>query len=168
MGVLALGVHDHAVERQHHGHLAERRDAGPRDGRPHRRRDERAHARGPRVLERFVRWLAHVPTDPLDQLAASFHLYNFNSCDTQSCWETGAGAVAAQHPVVTGELGENDCAHGFIDTYMPWADDAGISYLGWTWNTWDCDTGPALITDYDGGATGFGQGLMAHLMTTMP
>ena len=113
-------------------------------------------------------WLAHVPTDPLDQLAASFHNYNFNTCDTQACWEMGPGAVAAQHPVVTGELGENDCAHGFIDTYMPWADTNGISYLGWTWNTWDCDTGPALITDYDGGATGFGQGLMAHLMTTMP
>jgi len=113
-------------------------------------------------------WLAHVPTDPLNQLAASFHLYNFNTCSTQSCWEMGAGAVAAQHPVITGELGENDCAHGFIDGYMPWADTNGISYLGWTWNTWDCQSGPALITDYDGGATGFGQGLMAHLMTTMP
>jgi endoglucanase len=113
-------------------------------------------------------WLAHIPTDPLDQLAASFHNYNFNTCDTQACWEMGAGAIAPQHPVITGELGENDCAHGFIDTYMPWADTNGISYLGWTWNTWDCDTGPALITDYDGGATGFGQGLMAHLMTTMP
>jgi endoglucanase len=113
-------------------------------------------------------WLAHVPTDPLKQLAASFHLYNFNTCITQSCWDANAGAIAKQYPVVTGEMGENDCGHAFIDTYMPWADTNGVSYLGWTWNVWDCSSGPALITDYDGGATGFGAGLRAHLMVTSP
>ena len=113
-------------------------------------------------------WVAHVPKDPLGQLAASFHLYNFNTCNTQTCWDSGAGAVAKSYPVVTGELGENDCAHGFIDTYMPWADTNGVSYLGWAWNTWDCSSGPALITDYDGGATGFGLGLEAHLKVTSP
>ena len=113
-------------------------------------------------------WLAHVPNDPLGQLAASFHLYNFNTCITQACWDSNAGAIAAKYPVVTGEMGENDCAHGFIDTYMPWADTHGVSYLGWTWNAWDCSNGPALITDYDGGATGFGVGLRAHLLVTSP
>lgn len=113
-------------------------------------------------------WLAHMPTDPLGQLTASFHLYNFNTCASQSCWDANAGVIAKQHPVITGELGENDCAHGFIDGYMPWADTNGISYLGWTWNTWNCQQGPALITDYDGGATGFGQGLKAHLLVTPP
>jgi hypothetical protein len=113
-------------------------------------------------------WLAHVPSDPLGQLAASFHVYNFGSCITPSCWDSTAGAVAQKYPVVTGEIGENDCAHGFVDTYMPWADTNGVSYLGWTWNVWDCSSGPALITDYDGGATGFGVGLQAHLMVTSP
>ncbi|HEX8791806.1 MAG TPA: cellulase family glycosylhydrolase [Polyangiaceae bacterium] len=113
-------------------------------------------------------WLTHAPTDPLDQMTASFHLYNFNACIDQSCWTMVIEPLAAMYPVVTGEMGENDCAHGFIDTYMPWADTHGVSYLGWTWNTWDCSMGPALITDYDGGATGFGAGLQAHLLVTSP
>jgi hypothetical protein len=113
-------------------------------------------------------WLAHAPTDPLGQLAASFHTYNFNTCITSSCWSSTVGAVAAKYPVITGEMGENDCAHGYIDQYMAWADTNGVSYLGWTWNTWDCSSGPALITDYGGGATGFGAGLQAHLLVTQP
>lgn len=113
-------------------------------------------------------WLSHAPTDPLDQMTASFHLYNFNSCIDQSCWTMVIEPLAAMYPVVTGEMGENDCAHGFIDTYMPWADMHGVSYLGWTWNVWNCNSGPALITDYDGGATGFGAGLQAHLLVTSP
>jgi len=113
-------------------------------------------------------WLAHVPNDPLKQLAASFHLYNFNSCTNTSCWSSVIAPIAQQHPVVTGELGENDCGHGFIDGYMPWADTNGVSYLAWTWNTWDCSSGPALITDYGGTPTGFGQGLKAHLLVTSP
>jgi hypothetical protein len=61
------------------------------------------------------------------------------------------------------EIGENDCAHGFIDTLMNWADSRGVGYLGWTWNNWPCTSGPALITDYNGTPTAFGQGLKDHL-----
>jgi len=28
-----------------------------------------------------------------------------------------------------------------------------ISHLAWTWNTWDCKNGPAVITNYDGTCT---------------
>ena len=52
--------------------------------------------------------------------------------------------VAAVVPIVTGELGEKDCGTGFVNTYMPWADTKMISYLGWTWDTWNCSSGPAL------------------------
>jgi len=108
-------------------------------------------------------WLRYEPRDPAHQLVASFHLYNFNTCADASCWNATVRPVAARVPVVTGELGENDCAHGFIDTYMPWADAAGISYLGWTWDTWNCSSGPALISGYDGTPTPFGAGFEAHL-----
>ena len=108
-------------------------------------------------------WLRWRPRDPLHQLIASFHLYNFNACDTAACWNTTVEPVAAVVPVVTGELGENDCAHGFIDGYMPWADAAGVSYLGWTWDTWNCNSGPALISGYDGTPTAFGTGFQSHL-----
>jgi|SRR5579862_174234 len=108
-------------------------------------------------------WLRWRPHDPLHQLIASFHLYNFTTCATAACWNATVAPVAAVVPVVTGELGENDCAAGFIDAYMPWADAHGISYLGWTWDTWDCRGGPALISAYDGTPTPFGAGFRAHL-----
>jgi hypothetical protein len=113
-------------------------------------------------------WLAHEPNDPSHNLAASFHEYSFNTCKDATCWDGVIGKVAAQVPVVTGELGENDCAHGFIDGYMPWADTHGVSYLGWTWNVWDCSNGPALVIDYAGTATAFGAGFKAHLATVVP
>lgn len=108
-------------------------------------------------------WLAYRPTDPLNNLAAAWHVYNFSWCTTQSCWDNQIAPVAAQVPVVTGELGENDCAHTFIDPLMDWLDARGISYLGWTWNTWNCGSGPALIGDYNGTPTAFGQGLKDRL-----
>ena len=69
-------------------------------------------------------------------------------------------------PLTLTEIGENDCAHGFVDGLMNWADAHAIGYLGWTWNTWDCSSGPSLISDYDGTATPFGAGLRDHLAAT--
>ena len=110
-------------------------------------------------------WLTHQPNDPLKQLAASFHLYSFNTCKDPTCWAAQVEPVSKKVPLVTGELGEDDCLHGFIDGYMAWADARGISYLGWTWNAWDCRSGPALVTDYAGTPTPFGAGLRAHLLS---
>ena len=107
-------------------------------------------------------WLANQPVDPAQALVASFHNYNFNVC-APSCWDSTVATLAGQVPVVTGEMGENDCLHGYIDQYMAWADVHGISYLGWTWDTWNCSNGPALITDYAGTPTAFGIGLRDHL-----
>lgn len=109
------------------------------------------------------RWLANKPVDPDHQLAASVHIYNFSACTTPRCWDSTIAPVAATVPVVTGELGENDCAAGFIDSYMSWADAHGVSYLGWTWDTWGCSSGPALIASYNGTPTAFGAGVRAHL-----
>jgi len=52
---------------------------------------------------------------------------------------------------------------------MSWADNAGVSYLGWAWNAdFDCNSGPGLVSDYDGTPTGFGAGLQAHLAVINP
>src|SRR6184192_4207826 len=107
-------------------------------------------------------WLSNQPSDPANALVASFHNYNFNVC-VPSCWDSTVATLATQVPVVTGELGEDDCAHSYIDRYMSWADAHGISYLGWTWDTWDCSSGPALISDYNGTPTAFGVGFRDHL-----
>ena len=92
-------------------------------------------------------------------------MYNFNTCSSTSCYDSTFAPVAAQVPFNFTEIGENDCAHGFIDTLMNWADAHGVGYLGWTWNAWDCSSGPALISDYSGTATAFGQGLKSRLAT---
>jgi len=111
-------------------------------------------------------WLAFKPVDPAGQLAASFHTYNFSGCSTQSCWDSTVAPVAMAVPVVTGEFGEDDCATGYINPFMAWADAHGISYLAWTWDAgggWTCTGGPTVITSYDGTPTNFGVGLRDHL-----
>ncbi|GAA2658747.1 cellulase family glycosylhydrolase [Paractinoplanes durhamensis] len=108
-------------------------------------------------------WLTYKPSDPLNNLAAFAHIYNFNTCSNTSCWDSQIATTAAQVPVTLTEIGENDCAHGFVDGLMDWADTKGIGYLGWTWNNWDCSSGPSLITDYTGTATAYGQGLKTRL-----
>nr|WP_208618196.1 cellulose binding domain-containing protein [Streptomyces antibioticus] len=113
-------------------------------------------------------WTAYEPTDPAGNLAAAYHVYNFNSCASESCWNSTLAPVAAQVPLVAGEIGENTCAHGFTDRVMKWFDDHDLSYLGWTWNTWDCSSGPSLISAYDGTPTAYGAGLRDHLRALNP
>ena len=112
-------------------------------------------------------WLANKPTDPLNNLVASTHIYNFNACANTSCWNSEIAPVAAQVPVLAGEIGENDCATGFINTLMPWLDQHGIGYLAWTWSPYSCTGTPALITDYTGTPTAYGQGYKTHLLSLL-
>jgi hypothetical protein len=111
----------------------------------------------------LTQWLQYKPTDPTGNLAAFAHIYNFNTCSNTSCFDSQLAPVAAQVPLTLSEIGENDCSHGFIDTLMNWGDSHGVGYLGWTWNNWDCSSGPSLISDYNGTATAYGQGLKDHL-----
>ncbi|MFD8096532.1 glycoside hydrolase family 5 protein [Streptomyces malaysiensis] len=108
-------------------------------------------------------WLTYRPDDPAGNLAAAWHTYNFNTCSSESCFDEQLAPVIAQVPFVAGEIGENTCSHGYIDRVMAWLDAKGASYLGWTWNTWDCSSGPSLISDYNGTPTNFGVGLRDHL-----
>ena len=114
-------------------------------------------------------WLDFEPADPDHQLIVSFHTYNFGGCNTEACWNSTIGPLAAKLPVVTGELGEGGCKQTYIDRYMSWADAHGVSYLAWAWDAtappsgWRCSSGPALIKNYNGIPTAFGAGLKSHL-----
>ncbi len=108
-------------------------------------------------------WLRYKPYDAAGQLVAGFHVYNFLPCASVACWDQAVAPVARHVPVVATELGEVRCADTFIDTFMNWADQAGVSYLGWAWNPAGCGA-PSLISSWDGRPTAYGMGLRAHLM----
>ena len=67
-------------------------------------------------------WLANEPTDPLRNLAASWHIYNFSWCNALACWDSTAAPVAQHVPLVLGELGQNDSGSAFVTSLMDWMD----------------------------------------------
>jgi endoglucanase len=107
-------------------------------------------------------WLAYRPHDPAHQIAAGVHVYDFRPCRDPACWAEDFGPVARAVPVVATELGQKECASPFLDRFMNWADRAGVSYLGWTWNPTGCDS-PALIEAWNGRPTPSGMRFRAHL-----
>jgi len=110
-------------------------------------------------------WLTYMPRDSGNNIAASWHSYSFNACINQGCWDSTIAPIAQKYPVITGELGENDCNHGYIDSLLPYLDSKGVSYLAWTWNPYDCSQTPSLITGYDGTPSNFGVGYQKHLQS---
>jgi hypothetical protein len=107
-------------------------------------------------------WLRYRPRDPLHQTVAGIHVYDFRACVAASCWTKGFGSVARTVPVVATELGQKACASAFLDRFMKWADAAGVSYLGWTWNPTGCES-PALIQSWNGRPTASGARFRVHI-----
>ncbi len=120
-------------------------------------------------------WIAHKPKDPDNNLAAAWHVYNFNGCNDVHCWDKYAGVVAQSVPLVTTEIGEDDCSGNFIATLMDWLDKKKQSYLGWVWDAWGPgpgrttqSSGCVLIKDYAGTPAGaYGSTFKTH-MTAVP
>ncbi len=122
---------------------------------------------GPQYAGSVSRWLAFRPRDPADQLAASVHIYGKplgSPYDDPATWGPSLAPLAAEVPVVIGEIGDTDCTHRFIDRLMSWADAHGISYLGWAWVAGDCADEPSLIADDSGTPSEYGVGLRDHLL----
>ena len=105
-------------------------------------------------------WLAAMPIDPLRNLAASWHVYDNNACNTKSCWDTYAAPVAATVPLIVGEVGDNTSGSAFVTSLMDWMDARQGSYLAWTWNTWGSPLD--LIRGYDGTPTAYGSTFRAR------
>jgi endoglucanase len=107
-------------------------------------------------------WLRYRPHDPLHQVVAGIHVYDFRSCVDAACWSEHFGPAARAAPVVASELGQKECASPFLDRFLSWADRDGVSYLAWTWNPTGCSS-PALIASWDGRPTASGARFRAHL-----
>jgi hypothetical protein len=88
--------------------------------------------------------------------------------NTLEDWNKNYLPLSTKFPIVTGELGQSDCKHDYVDKYMDWADLNGISYLGWTWNVtskfWPCKGGHSLITDSKGTPSEHGTGFKNHFL----
>ena len=101
---------------------------------------------------------------------------DYNSfCITTTCWQNMIAPLTASVPVVTAEFGDYVCDPTYPTAYMSFADQHGISYLGWTWDAtdsdggdnWSCDT-PSVIEDYNGTPTAEGASLQSHLAALAP
>ncbi|HUY99904.1 MAG TPA: carboxypeptidase regulatory-like domain-containing protein, partial [Thermomicrobiaceae bacterium] len=78
-------------------------------------------------------WLTSKPSDPANNLGAAIHVYDFNVCDTVTCFNTEYAPVAAAYPVVSTELGSQN-GGTFLSTVLQWDAAHGIGYLPWTWD----------------------------------
>ena len=113
---------------------------------------------GVRYANALSGWLAHRPVDPLDNVVAAWHVYDFNACNSRSCWDAEAAPVARQVPLLLGEIGHEGRSGdraGFVTALMDWMDANGVGYLPWTWNTWDGSPW-RLIQSHDGTPTAYG------------
>jgi hypothetical protein len=110
-------------------------------------------------------WLTYRPRDPAGQLVAAFHAYPYMDCVDVACWDREVLPVSRVVPVVTGELGgSGGCAASpFVESYLRWADAHRVSWLAWTWNTWNCKDNYSLIRSYDGTPTPYGDVIRAAL-----
>jgi hypothetical protein len=82
----------------------------------------------------LTRWHEYAPVDPLHNLAAAWHIYNFNPCADEACWNRAPVELSAEVPVVATELGQDDCEGDFISPLMSLLDQHGAGYLAWSWN----------------------------------
>ncbi|KYQ92326.1 galactose-binding domain-containing protein [Tieghemostelium lacteum] len=107
-------------------------------------------------------FLKYVPNDPAGQLGVSLHSYDFNHCNSEGCWDDFLRPVYSQYPIVATETGQKDCLYDYLTDFLHYADVNNIHYLAWSWLVTDCES-PALIKDWDGTPTNYGQGYKRHL-----
>jgi hypothetical protein len=123
-------------------------------------------------------WVSYQPHDPLNQLAAVWHAYP-NSGEVGSpdasvpklglqAYEWAESILHAGIPLVLTETGDHNAAgtggSPFVSQALPWADEKGASYLGWSWNVWQ-DPDNVLIKDKAGTPTdGYGAYYQQHLL----
>jgi endoglucanase len=118
-------------------------------------------------------WLSVKPEDPLHQIAAVWHAYpskpgvlqpNFG----QKAYSWAEGVLAAGYPVIITETGDHNApgtvGSPFEATLLPWADEHGVSYIGWSWDVLQ-NVDNVLIKDAAGTPTdGYGSYFKQHLV----
>ena len=75
------------------------------------------------------RWLDYAPVDPLGQLMASVHLFNYNECHTEECWDRTLLPIIQKVPLIVAEYGLNDCASDHMSKVAAWISKNGLSHF---------------------------------------
>jgi hypothetical protein len=120
-------------------------------------------------------WQAYAPTDPMNNLVAAWHIYNFNPCAAETCWDDVPATLAMTYPIIVTEFGENDCSNTFVEPLMSWLDTHVSGYLSWSWNAYGpCQPAVmnrggqpwSLVTNYSSGAPngGYAQAVHDHII----
>ena len=117
----------------------------------------------PSWCQDLSRWVEFKPNDPKGQIAAVWHAYpNSGTVGDPKAAEPKFGMIAyrwaqsvldAGYPVIITEFGDHNApgtrGAPFVSQLLPWADKAGASYLGWTWDVWK-EHDNVLIKDKSG------------------
>jgi len=123
-------------------------------------------------------WVAHRPTDPEKQIAAVWHAYPDSSTvgspqaalpkfgSIAYAWTKSV--LAAGYPVFITEFGDHNApgtkGSPFASKLLPWADENGASYTGWTWDPWP-ERDNVLVKDRIGTPTdGYGVYTKGHYL----
>jgi endoglucanase len=132
----------------------------------------------PSWCQDLSRWVEYKPNDPLKQIAAVWHAYpNSDKLGDPKSAQPKFGPVAyswvqrvldAGYAVVITEFGDHNAPGTkdapFVSNLLPWADKAGASYLGWTWDAWQ-NKDNILIKDGAGTPSdGFGTYVKQHYL----
>jgi endoglucanase len=117
--------------------------------------------------ESLTGWLAHRPSDPAGQLAASFHANSYNLyCATIACYQRDLAPIAGQVPLIAGAVGptlstapaaSGGCrssavrSGGWSAATLDWLDAHAAGWAAWSFNpAGDCWS---LTTDWSGDPT---------------
>ncbi len=130
-------------------------------------------AAGVRYGNVLTHWRDYEPNDPLGNLAIAWHIYDVNLCHDPGCWNSSVAPLTLDFPLIATEMGEFDCGFGFINEALYFLESKGASYSANAWNAgpgWPCGSsdaksGPALISDFTGTPTAYGQGYRDHLLS---
>jgi aryl-phospho-beta-D-glucosidase BglC (GH1 family) len=111
-------------------------------------------------------WVQFAPTDPLKQLALSWHAYPMYGAAFGSPGYTNPGfaqgyawaqaVLDAGYPIIIGETGDQSSngttSAPFLAVLLPWVDARNVSVIGWSWNAWG-SSDDDLIKDANGTPT---------------
>lgn len=123
-------------------------------------------------------WVATRPRDAIGQLAAVWHAYPNSGTvgDLQAAlpkfgnqgYAWTQAVLRAGFPVVITEFGDHNAADTvgspFVSKLLPWADEQGASYVGWTWNPWQERDNVLLKTATGVPSDGYGEYVKQHYL----